>query len=128
MSQALLQNLTQAAYLVATGLFVLSLHWMNTPATARRGVFAGVAAMTSILPELHEFRVPIGVTAIVILTLGNLRGIRESGTIFMVPTYLYIVVMLGIIGWGLFQAATGTLAPYTRNQDGWRPPSREPRR
>ena len=67
--------------------------------TVAVSISAGVAAMTSILPELHEFRVPIGVTAIVILTLGNLRGIRESGTIFMVPTYLYIVVMLGIIGW-----------------------------
>jgi len=37
--------MTQFAYLAATGLFVLSLHWMNSPKTARRGVFAGVAAM-----------------------------------------------------------------------------------
>jgi amino acid transporter len=86
--------------------------------TVAVSISAGVAAMTSILPGLYEFRVPIGVTAIVILTLGNLRGIRESGTIFMVPTYLYIVVMLAIIGWGLVQAATGTLAPYTP-EPGW---------
>jgi amino acid transporter len=86
--------------------------------TVAVSISAGVAAMTSILPELYEYRVPIGVTAIVILTLGNLRGIRESGTIFMVPTYLYIVVMLGIIAWGLLQAATGTLAPYTP-EPGW---------
>ncbi len=33
--------------------------------------------------------------------LGNLRGIRESGSIFMAPTYLYIVAMIGLIGWGL---------------------------
>jgi len=46
MSPTLLANLTQAAYLVATALFVFSLHWMNAPKTARRGVFAGVAAMT----------------------------------------------------------------------------------
>ncbi|MBI4716831.1 MAG: NAD(P)(+) transhydrogenase (Re/Si-specific) subunit beta [Planctomycetes bacterium] len=38
--------LVQLAYLAATALFVLSLHWMNTPKTARRGVFSGVAAMT----------------------------------------------------------------------------------
>jgi NAD(P) transhydrogenase subunit beta len=38
-------TLTQLAYIVSTGLFVFSLHWMNTPKTARRGVFAGVAAM-----------------------------------------------------------------------------------
>jgi len=35
----------QLAYMVSTALFVFSLHWMNTPKTARRGVFAGVAAM-----------------------------------------------------------------------------------
>jgi amino acid transporter len=81
--------------------------------TVAVSISAGVAAMTSILPELNAYKVPIGVTAIGILTLGNLRGIRESGTIFMVPTYLYIVVMLGIVAWGLVQATTGTLAPYT---------------
>jgi amino acid transporter len=81
--------------------------------TVAVSISAGVAAMTSILPELNAYKVPIGVTAIAILTLGNLRGIRESGTIFMVPTYLYIVVMLGIVAWGFVQATTGTLAPYT---------------
>ena len=49
---------------------------------------------------------------VALLMLGNLRGIRESGTIFMAPTYLYIVVMLGVIGWGLVQSLTGTLAPF----------------
>src|SRR3954468_3456454 len=38
-------GLVQLAYIVATGLFVFALHWMNTPATARRGVYAGVAGM-----------------------------------------------------------------------------------
>ena len=37
-------GLTQVAYIVATSLFIFALHWMNAPATARRGVFAGVAA------------------------------------------------------------------------------------
>ena len=39
-------HLVQFAYLVATALFVFALHWMNTPATARRGVYAGVIGMT----------------------------------------------------------------------------------
>jgi amino acid transporter len=81
--------------------------------TVAVSISAGVAAMTSIVPALYEYRVPIGVVAIVLLTIGNLRGIRESGTIFMAPTYLYIVVILGVLGWGLYQSATGTLAPYT---------------
>ena len=38
-------NLVQLAYLIATALFVFALHWMNTPATARRGVYAGVVGM-----------------------------------------------------------------------------------
>ncbi len=38
---------------------------------------------------------------VVILMLGNLRGIRESGSIFMAPTYLYLLAMIGLIGWGL---------------------------
>ena len=37
-------GLTQLAYIVATTLFIFALHWMNTPTTARKGVFAGVAA------------------------------------------------------------------------------------
>ena len=39
-------GVTQLAYIVATSLFIFALHWMNTPATARRGVYAGVAATT----------------------------------------------------------------------------------
>ena len=38
-------GLVQLAYIIATGLFVFALHWMNTPATARKGVYAGVAGM-----------------------------------------------------------------------------------
>ena len=41
--------------------------------------------------------------------LGNLRGVRESGTIFMAPTYLYIVAILAMVGIGLVAVATGTL-------------------
>lgn len=68
--------------------------------TVAVSVSAGVAAMTSIIPELFDYRVVISVTAVAILMLGNLRGIRESGTIFMAPTYLYIAVMLGIVALG----------------------------
>ena len=60
--------------------------------------------MTSIIPELYDYRVYLSVALVVLLMLGNLRGIRESGAIFMAPTYLYIVVMLGVIGWGLVQS------------------------
>ena len=41
----MMHGIVQLAYIVATALFIFALHWMNTPATARRGVYAGVAGM-----------------------------------------------------------------------------------
>jgi amino acid transporter len=81
--------------------------------TVAVSVSAGVAAMTSIIPGLYPLRVYVSVAAVVLLTLGNLRGIRESGSIFMAPTYLYIVTMLGIIGYALVRQTLGDLPPYT---------------
>ena len=68
--------------------------------TVAVSVSAGVAAMTSLVAEIYDYRVVISVALVLLIMLGNLRGIRESGTIFMVPTYAYIVVMLAIIGYG----------------------------
>ncbi len=108
-----------SSYLVAgdnlgdtMGILAASALLIGYVVTVAVSVSAGVAAMTSIVPILYDYRVPIGVTAIALLTVGNLRGIRESGTIFMAPTYLYILVILGIVAWGLVQSATGNLAPY----------------
>ena len=81
--------------------------------TVAVSVSAGVAALTSIVPELYPFRVYISVGMVVLLTLGNLRGIRESGSIFMAPTYLYIVTMLAILGFALVRNLAGDLPPYT---------------
>jgi amino acid transporter len=85
--------------------------------TVAVSVSAGVAAMTSILPDLYPYRVYISVAMVVLLTLGNLRGIRESGSIFMAPTYLYIVTMLSIIGFALVRNAMGDLPPYVPPPD-----------
>jgi amino acid transporter len=80
--------------------------------TVAVSVSAGVAALTSIVPDLYPYRVIVSVAAVTLLTLGNLRGIRESGSIFMAPTYLYIVTMLGIVGYALVRNAFGDLPPY----------------
>jgi len=80
--------------------------------TVAVSVSAGVAALTSLEPDLFPYRVIIGVTMVALLTLGNLRGIRESGTIFMAPTYIYMVTMFGIIGYALYRQLTGDLPPY----------------
>ena len=71
--------------------------------TVAVSVSAGVAAITSIQPSLFDQRVLMSVGIVAILMLGNLRGIRESGSIFMAPTYLYLAAMVGLIGWGLIR-------------------------
>jgi amino acid transporter len=86
--------------------------------TVAVSVSAGVAALTSILPELYDHRVLIGVGLVGLLMVGNLRGIRESGTIFMVPTYAYIVIMLGIIGYGVVRSVLGDVPQYVA-PTGW---------
>lgn len=68
---------------------------------------AGVAAVTSALPDLHDARVPIGVAIVALMTLGNLRGVRESGTLFATPTYFFVLAMATMIIIGLIKVAIG---------------------
>jgi amino acid transporter len=105
-------NLGAPAGLVAAGALLI-----DYTLTVAVSVSAGVAAITSIVPGLFEQRVILAVVIVVVLTLGNLRGVRESGTIFMAPTYLYLVVVLGMIGFGLVGVATGFVPPYTPPPD-----------
>lgn len=70
-------------------------------------IAAGVAAITSAIPELHDYRVPISMGFVVLLTLGNLRGIRESATIFAVPTYLFVISFGLMLAVGLVRLALG---------------------
>jgi amino acid transporter len=92
--------------------------------TVAVSISAGVAALTSIFPQLYnpgefDYRVPIAVGFVVLLMIGNLRGIRESGSLFMAPTYLYVIIMLGIIAWGVMLTVTGNVPAYTAPA-GWR--------
>jgi amino acid transporter len=75
--------------------------------TVSVSVAAGVAAITSAFPDWHVKRVWLGLGFVAVLMFGNLRGIRESGRIFAAPTYLFISIMLGLIGWGMLRIATG---------------------
>ena len=100
-----------SSYIVASdnlgpvsGLVAASALLIDYVLTVAVSVSAGVAAITSVAPGLFPDRVAIAIGIVVILMLGNLRGIRESGSIFMAPTYLYIVSIAGLIGWGLFRA------------------------
>ena len=75
--------------------------------TVSVSVAAGVAAVTSAIPDLHDVRVPIGVAVVGLITLGNLRGVRESGTIFAAPTYFFLVMMGAMILTGLAKVMLG---------------------
>ena len=75
--------------------------------TVAVSVSAGVAAITSAVPSLHEWRVEICVIFVLLIILANLRGIRESGTIFAVPTYLFVFSILILIGIGIVRSLTG---------------------
>ncbi len=59
--------------------------------TVAVSIAAGVFAVVSAFPELHQFSVVIAVVAVALITLLNLRGLRESGTIFAIPTYGFIL-------------------------------------
>ncbi|MGH2367677.1 MAG: APC family permease, partial [Chloroflexota bacterium] len=66
--------------------------------TVAVSVSAGVAALTSAFPALYDNRVLIAVIAIGLIAWGNLRGIRESGTLFAAPAYVYLASMVGLLG------------------------------
>ena len=68
----------------------------------------------SIAPNLSDLRVEIGLLAILLVTVANLRGLRESGNIFAVPTYLFVGLALVIVGVGVYHIATGEAQPLPR--------------
>lgn len=72
--------------------------------TVAVSISAGVAAVTSALPALYPYRVILGVAAIALIMLANLRGIRESGNIFAAPTYLFIFSFSVMIVVGLLKS------------------------
>ncbi|MEE6262963.1 APC family permease [Plantactinospora sonchi] len=69
--------------------------------TVAVSVSSGVANLGSVLPFVSEHRVMIAVTAVILLTAVNLRGLRESGTAFAIPTYGFMIVIIGMILTGL---------------------------
>jgi amino acid transporter len=77
--------------------------------TVSVSVAAGVAAVTSAFPDLHAVRVTFAIALVLLLTIGNLRGIREAGNIFAAPTYVYVVGVFGLIAMGLWRVLAGDI-------------------
>jgi amino acid transporter len=75
--------------------------------TVAVSVAAGVLALTSAAPALEQHRVALSLGFIVLLTVVNLRGVRESGVLFALPTYGFVVVMYLLVGTGVAKCAIG---------------------
>jgi amino acid transporter len=73
---------------------------------------AGVAAVTSAFPALFSWRVLICVVTVIAVTVANLRGVRESGNLFTVPTYWFIASLGALLVAGAYRVLTGTVQPY----------------
>ncbi|WP_433296618.1 APC family permease [Actinoplanes sp. CA-030573] len=85
------------------GLGVASALLVDYILTVAVSTASGVNNLGSVVPFVADHKVPIAVGAIAILTALNLRGLRESGTAFAIPTYAFIIVIVGMILTGLFR-------------------------
>ncbi len=81
--------------------------------TVAVSISAGVAQITSVFPALRPLRVEIAVVMIILIMIVNLRGVKESGRIFAVPTYFFLVMMLLTLLVGFIRTVTGTLPTVT---------------
>ena len=99
-------NLGETPALVAAG--ALLIDYVLTVAVS---IAAGVAAITSAFPQWHINRVGMTLGFVVLIMLGNLRGIRESGRIFAVPTYFFVASLLGLVAVGAWRVLTGAVQP-----------------
>jgi amino acid transporter len=77
--------------------------------TVAVSISSGVAQIISAYPALFPYRVLIAVIAVFLIMVINLRGVKESGTAFAIPTYFFVVIMVCTVGIGMFRYLTGSL-------------------
>ncbi len=99
-------NLGQLAGLVAAGSLLTG--YVLTVAVS---VSAGVAAVTSAFPFLYPYRILICLLLVGVVTGLNLRGVRESGTIFSIPTYFFVAMTMAMLGIGLYRWVAAGMPP-----------------
>jgi amino acid transporter len=72
---------------------------------------SAIGQIVSVVPSLNPVKIEIAVLVIVLMTIANLRGLRESGNIFAIPTYSFVFLALLMIGLGLVSIVTGSAQP-----------------
>ena len=100
------ENLGQGAGLLAAA--ALMLDYVLVVAV---GISAGVGALVSALPVLQPYILPLCLAVLALMTLINLRGVRESGLAFMLPTYLFVVALFGMLAVGFAKLLLGDGVP-----------------
>jgi amino acid transporter len=85
------------------GLVVGSALLVDYVMTVAVSVSSGVENLGAAVPFVAEHKVGVAVALVVVLTAVNLRGVRESGLAFAIPTYAFMISMFALIGWGLFR-------------------------
>jgi amino acid transporter len=105
------QNLGEGAGLLAAAALMID-YILN----ASVGISAGVGALISAVPSLQPHTLALCLMVLAILTLVNMRGVHDTGVVFMIPTYLFTATLLIVIavgGWQVVHAAGGHPAPVT---------------
>ena len=101
----------------SAGLGVASALWVDYVLTVAVSISSASQYAASAIPTLQGHEVAVAAAAVVFLTAMNLRGVRESGSAFAVPTYVFMVSMLAMAGWGFFREILGGGLPDAATAD-----------
>jgi amino acid transporter len=110
------------------GMTVASALLVDYILTVAVSISSGAQYASAALPFLQDHEVAVASIAVAVLAAMNLRGVRESGTFFAIPTYLFMTAILGMCAWGFMRLLSGTLPPAESSnleivpQAGWEEP------
>jgi amino acid transporter len=100
------ENLSQLLGLIAAAALLIDYVMTVAVSTA-----SAIEQIQSVIPQVYDIRIEVAFLSISLITIGNLRGLRESGNIFAIPTYLFVGLALLMIGAGLYHMVSGTVEP-----------------
>jgi amino acid transporter len=100
------QNLSPLLGLVAAAALLIDYVMTVAVSTA-----SAIEQIQSIVPAVYDIRIEVAFVSIALITVGNLRGLRESGNIFAIPTYVFLGLAILMVGIGLIHVLTGSVAP-----------------
>jgi amino acid transporter len=105
------ENIGKTASLLSAA--ALTIDYIMTVAVS---ISSSTAALVSAFPDFREHKIIISLICVAIITLINLRGVREASKVFGLPTYIFVLSMAILIVCGLYKLFTGTLTPIQYNE------------